>query len=68
MQIESDRTTSSFNNENEISKIELSIPFNELLKNYEYREKITKMVGTDGEYQHDTLSIFLDPRIEDTDE
>ena len=58
--------------QNEISKIKNSIPFNELLKNNEYREKITRMVKTDGLCQPNTLelnddapTIILGPRVED---
>ena len=53
--IESDRTVSSFSLQIEIFKINISIPFNELLKNNEYRENITRMVRTDGEFHLDTL-------------
>ena len=36
---ENDKTIPPFSLQNEISKIKISIPFNELLKNNEYREK-----------------------------
>ena len=45
--IESDRTVSSFSLQIEIFKINISIPFNELLKNNEYRENITRMIRSD---------------------
>ena len=41
---ENEKTITSFSLQNEISKIKISIPFNELLKNNEYRKEITKMV------------------------
>ena len=48
MPIDTDIVVSSFSLQNEISKINISIPFNELLKNNEYRENITRMVRIDG--------------------
>ena len=51
------------------------IPFNELLKNNEYKENITRMVRTDGECQPNTLelnddapTIVLGSRIKYTNE
>ena len=41
---ENEKTITSFSLQNEISKIKISIPFNELLKNNEYIKEITKMV------------------------
>ena len=46
--------------QNEISKIKISIAFNELLKNDEYREKIIKKARTDGECHPDTLELTDD--------
>ena len=73
MPIELDIAVSSFNLHSELSKINISIPFSELLRNNEYREKISKMVKTGGECQPDTLeltddssTIVLGPRIEET--
>ena len=70
-----DRATSSFNLQSELSKIKISIPFNELLRNNEYREKITRMVKKEGDCQQYTLeliddapTIVLGPKVEDTDE
>ena len=60
MPIESDITVSSFSLQNEISKINISIHLNELLKNNEYREKITILVRTDGECHPDTLELIDD--------
>ena len=36
----------SFNLENEISKIKISLPFNEILRNSEYRAQLIKMLKT----------------------
>ena len=71
--IDVDRVTSSFNLQSELSKINISIPFSELLRNNEYRDKITKMVKTKGDCEPNTLewrddahTIVLGPIIEDT--
>ena len=68
-----DKATSSFNIQVELSEIKISIPFNELLRNNKYKEKITKMVKHEGDFQPDTLeltddppTIFLVPKFEDT--
>ena len=37
---------SSFNMENEISKIEISLPFNEILRNSKYKAQLIKMLKT----------------------
>ena len=42
--IDVERVGSSFNLQNELSKLKVSVPFNELLRNNEYRNTITKMV------------------------
>ena len=70
-----DRSAPSFNLQSELSKIKISIPFNELLRNNEYREKITKMVKNEGNFQPDTLeltdhapTIVLGHKVKDTDE
>ena len=36
-----EKTVSAFNLQTELSKLKISIPFNELLRNREYRDKIT---------------------------
>ena len=66
---------SFFNLQSEFKKIKLSIPFNELLRNNEYREKITRMVKNEGDYQPYTLeltndapTIVLGHKVEYTDE
>ena len=73
--IDVDRGVSSFNMQNELSKIKISIPFNKLLRNNEYRENITKMLLNKGECQPETLeltddtpTIFLGHIVEDTNE
>jgi hypothetical protein len=48
----------SFNLENEISNINISTPFNELLKNAEYRGKIIKMLKLEEEIS-DTLNLKM---------
>ena len=60
-----------FTLQNELSKIKISIPFNELLRNNEYIEKITRMVGNGDDCQLDTLevtydapTIILGPRVD----
>ena len=47
--IDVERFGSSFNLQNELSKLKISVPFNELLRNNEYRNTITKMVKGQGE-------------------
>ena len=42
--IDVERVGSSFNLQNELSKLKIFVPFNELLRNNEYRNTITKMV------------------------
>jgi hypothetical protein len=41
---ELEKTFSSFNFESEMAKIKISVPFNELIKNSEYRNQIIKML------------------------
>jgi hypothetical protein len=43
---EVEKSQSTFNLESEISKLKVSIPFNELIKNTEYRGQIMKMLKT----------------------
>jgi ribonuclease HI len=49
------KTSSSFNFESDMAKINISIPFNELIKNGEYRNQIIKMLKM--EQTSDTLNI-----------
>ena len=45
-----EKVTSIFNLQNELSKLKIYVPFNELLRNNEYRDTITKMVKGQGEF------------------
>ena len=69
-----DKTPLIFNLQSELAKLKISIPFNELLRNQEYRDKITKMVRNQGEAQPDILevtddnpTIVLGSNIDDVD-
>ena len=42
--VDVEKVVSTFNLQTEISKVKISIPFNELLRNREYRDKIIDMV------------------------
>ena len=55
-----DTTFSSFNLQSELSKINISIPFNELLRNNYYREKVTRVVKNEGDCHPDTLQLIDD--------
>jgi hypothetical protein len=50
-----EKTSSSFNFESEMAKINIFVPFNELIKNGEYRNQIIKMLKM--EQTSDTLNI-----------
>jgi hypothetical protein len=52
---EVEKTSSSFNFESEMAKIKIFVPFNELIKNSEYRNQIIKMLKMEETY--DTLNI-----------
>jgi len=74
----------SFNLENEISKIKISLPFNEILRNFEYRAQLIKMSKTNEvsmsaniqalsnsdtvNLQDDKPTILFGPRVENQDE
>ena len=58
--MEVDRISSIFNLQSELAKLKISIPFNELLRNQEYRDTITKMVRNEGEAQPDILEMTDD--------
>ena len=47
--IDLEKPISSFSLQDEFSKIKISIPFNELLRNNEYMDKITKFVRNQGD-------------------
>ena len=55
--IDVERVGFGFNLKNELSKLKISVPFNELLRNNEYRDTITKMVKGQGELQFDILEL-----------
>ena len=64
---------SSFSLENEISKIKISLPFNEILRNYEYRDQISKMLKTEETSdslnpQDDHPTIMFGPLVESADD
>ena len=42
--VDVEKVVSTFNLQTELSKLKVSIPFNELLRNREYSDKITNMV------------------------
>ena len=52
-----DRFSSMFNIQSELAKLKISIPFNELLRNQEYRNTITKMISNQGETHPDMLEL-----------
>ena len=52
-----------FNLQSKLAKLKISIPFNELLRNQEYRDTITKMVKNLGEAQPDILEVTYDNPI-----
>lgn len=68
---EIDKTTSVFNLENEIAKIKISVPFNDILKVDKYRRKIVEMLNSQPgvadilNVQEDNPVIYLGPRLED---
>ena len=55
-----DKVVSTFNLQTELSKLKVSIPFDELLRNKEYRDKIIDMVRSQGEFQPDILEVVDD--------
>ena len=65
------KTVSIFNLENEIAKIKISVPFNEILKVDKYRSKIVEMLNSQPgvadilNVQEDNPIIYLGPRLED---
>ena len=52
---EVEKAQTPFNFESEMDKIKIFVPFNELIKNGEYRNQIIKMLKM--EYAPDTLNI-----------
>ena len=43
----------------DLSKLKISIPFNELLRNREYKDKITDMVRSQKNFQRDNHAIYV---------
>ena len=58
--IDVEKVNSNFSFQNELSKLKIFVPFNELLRNNEYRDTITKMVRGQGELQFDILELTDD--------
>ena len=59
-QVDVERIVSTFNLQIELSKEKIAIPFNELLRNREYKDNITNMVKNQGEFQPDILEVADD--------
>ena len=53
--VELEKISSMFNLQSELAKLNISIPFDELLRNQEYRDTIIKMIRNQGEAQPDIL-------------
>ena len=49
-----------FDLQNELAKLKISIPFNELLRNQEYRDTIMHVIVNQGEAHHDILELTKD--------
>ena len=58
-----DKISSMINLQSELAKVKISIPFNELLKNREYKNTITKMISNQGETHSDMLELTDDNPI-----
>ena len=58
--VDVEKVNSIFNLQNELSKMKISVPFNGLLGNNEYRDTITRMVKGQGEFQSDILELTDD--------
>jgi hypothetical protein len=70
---EVEKIQSPFNFENEMAKIKIYVPFNELIKNVEYRSQIIKMLKMEEDYdtlnvQDDHPAILFGPRVEECGE
>ena len=57
-----DKIYSMFNLQSELAKLKISIPFNELLRNQEYKNTITKMISNQGETHPNILELTDDNR------
>ena len=58
--VDVEKVVSTFNLQKNLSKSKVSIPFNELLRNTEYKDKITGMVRSHGEFQPNILKVADD--------
>ena len=72
--IDVEKVNFNFNLQNELSKLKIYVPFNELLRNNEYRDTITNMVRGQGEFQSNILELTDDnptisfrPKVESID-
>jgi hypothetical protein len=68
---EVEKTQSPFNFESEMEKRKNCVPFNELIRNGEYRSQIIKMLKMEEasdtlNVQHDDPAILFGPRVEET--
>jgi hypothetical protein len=68
---EVEKTSSSFNFKSEMAKIKIYVPFNELIKNSEYRNQIIKMLKMEEtsntfNIQDDHPAILFGPRVEES--
>ena len=54
------KTPPMINLQNEIANLKVSIPFNELFRNREYKDTITKMIANQGESHPDILELTED--------
>ena len=75
VEMDVEKTVSTFNLQTELSKLKISIPFNELLRNKEYINTITDMVKSWGEFQpyilevtDDAPTIVFGSKIENMDD
>ena len=55
--IDVEKLVSTFNLKTNLSKVKISIPFNEFLRNREYRDMIIGMVRNQGEFQPNILEV-----------
>ena len=55
--VELGKTPPMFNLQNKLSKLKISIPFTELLRNHKYRDTITTMIENQGEAHPDILEL-----------
>ena len=60
MPMDVDKISSMFDLQSELAKLKISIPFNELPRNQEYRDTITKIIINQGEAHPDILELIED--------